>query len=152
MQQLVNRISVDTSILPNHVTVMTWFAFLLNQCARPYQSAVIDEVGYIRGLNFIGERPRHVSKSKPKSYYLDSHRDMFRDGVAAFAFEANRMSDGKVVNRLASMYDHIYVDEVQDMADYDLNVLELLMKSPVAVTVVGDPRQATFATNQSCMW
>src|SRR6266566_8860886 len=99
MQQLVNRISVDTSILPNHVTVMTWFAFLLNQCARPYQSAVIDEVGYIRGLNFIGERPRHVSKSKPKSYYLDSHRDMFRDGVAAFAFEANRMSDGKVVNR-----------------------------------------------------
>lgn len=54
MQQLVNRISAGTGVLPKHVTVLTWFTFLLNQCARPYQSAVLGEVGYLRGLNFVG--------------------------------------------------------------------------------------------------
>jgi DNA helicase II / ATP-dependent DNA helicase PcrA len=35
------------------------------------------------------------------------------------------------------------------MAGYDLELLELLMKSPIAITVVGDPRQATFVTNNA---
>lgn len=149
MQQLLNRLSGGTGVLPSHVTVITWFAFLLNQCARPYQSAVLGDVGYLRGLNFVGAKPKYAAKSKPKQYYLDSNRDMYRDGVAGFAFEANSLSGGKVIDRLADMYDHIYVDEVQDMAGYDLSMLELLMKSSTRVTVVGDPRQATFVTNNA---
>ncbi|MFJ7189700.1 UvrD-helicase domain-containing protein [Streptomyces bacillaris] len=54
-----------------------------------------------------------------------------------------------VVDRLSRMYDHIFIDEIQDMAGYDLELLDLLMNSPIAVTVVGDPRQATFATNNA---
>ncbi|MFE7461027.1 UvrD-helicase domain-containing protein [Streptomyces sp. NPDC057554] len=54
-----------------------------------------------------------------------------------------------VIDRLSRMYDQIYIDEIQDMAGYDLELLDLLMKSPIAVTVVGDPRQATFVTNNA---
>ncbi|MGW3037443.1 UvrD-helicase domain-containing protein [Streptomyces sp. NPDC001178] len=149
MNQLVDRLSAGTGLLPKHVTVMTWFTFLLNQCARPYQSALLGEVGVMRGLNFVGLRPRYIPKANSQRYYLDASGDMFRDGVAAFAYECDQRTGGKVVSRLAEIFDHIYIDEVQDLAGYDLEFLDLLLKSSVAVTVVGDPRQATFATNNA---
>jgi superfamily I DNA/RNA helicase len=149
MNQLVERLSGGTGLLPKHVTVMTWFTFLLNQCARPYQSAVLDDVGVMRGLNFVGERSKFIPKTNVKKYYLDSNGDVFRDAVAAFACEADQRSGGKVVGRLAEIYDHVYIDEVQDLAGYDLEVLDLLLKSSIAMTMVGDPRQATFATNNA---
>jgi superfamily I DNA/RNA helicase len=149
LQQIVSRLSAGTGMLPNHVKVMGWFTFLLNECARPYQSFVLGETGLMEGLNFLGQRSRYIPRSSVKRYYLDSGNAMYRDGVSAFAHEANRLSKGLVVNRLADMYDHIYVDEVQDLAGYDLELLEFLMKSPIAVTVVGDPRQATFVTNNA---
>jgi superfamily I DNA/RNA helicase len=149
LNQLVDRLGAGTGLLPKHVTVMSWFTFLLNQCARPYQSTVLGDVGMMRGLNFRAEQRRYVPKTDAKRYYLDVNRDMYRDAVAAFAVEANLLSGGKVVNRLTEIYDHIYIDEVQDLAGYDLDILDSLLKSPMAVTMVGDPRQATFATNNS---
>lgn len=149
LHQIVSRLSAGSGMLPSHVKVMGWFTFLLNECARPYQSFVLGETGVMEGLNFLGQRSRYIPKSNVKRYYLDSGNAMYRDGVSAFAHEASRLSKGLVVNRLADMYDHIYVDEVQDLAGYDLELLDLLMKSPIAVTVVGDPRQATFATNNA---
>jgi superfamily I DNA/RNA helicase len=47
------------------------------------------------------------------------------------------------------MYDAIYIDELQDLAGYDLDFLDLLFASALATTVVGDPRQPTYRTNQS---
>ncbi len=45
------------------------------------------------------------------------------------------------------MYDHIYVDEVQDLAGHDLELLKLLFKSSTSVLLVGDPRQVTYLTH-----
>lgn len=149
LRQIVERLSAPTGMLPKHVTVLGWFSFLLNECARPYQSAVLGEVGVMRGLDFVGSRPRFAKQSNPRTYYLDKHGAIYRDAVSAFACEANRLSGGKVVDRLSRMFDHIYIDEVQDMAGHDLELIDFLFQSPVAVTVVGDPRQATYATNNS---
>ncbi|MGQ4268600.1 UvrD-helicase domain-containing protein [Nocardiopsis changdeensis] len=147
--QLIERLSAVRGCLPENVTVMGWFSFLINECARPYQSYVLEDVGMIRGLNFVGNRSRYIPKRNPRAYYLDSHKDIYRDGVADFAFQANQKSGGLVVGRLADMFDHIYIDEVQDMAGYDLEIIDLLLKSRIGVTLVGDPRQATFSTNNS---
>jgi len=53
------------------------------------------------------------------------------------------------MRRLSQRFDHIFVDEVQDMAGYDLDVLELMLKAGIQMTLVGDHRQATFRTNQA---
>lgn len=53
------------------------------------------------------------------------------------------------MGRLASMYDHVYVDEVQDLVGYDLDVLDAMFHAPFNVTVVGDPRQHLYATNNA---
>ncbi|MEV7964751.1 UvrD-helicase domain-containing protein [Sphaerisporangium sp. NPDC088356] len=150
LRQLTERLAYSGGgVIPRLVTTMGWYTFLMNQCARPYQSAVLSEAGIMRGLNFVGERPRFASKNNPKFYYLDSNKAVYRNEVAALAVEANRLSGGKVVDRLAAMYDHIYIDEVQDMTGHDLELLDLLLASPIATTLVGDPRQATTPTNNS---
>lgn len=149
LRQLVGRMSMESGVMPSHVTAMGWFTFLLNQCARPYQSSVLGEVGFVRGLNFVGGIPRGIPKSRARKYYFDKRRDMYRDGVSDFSYEANRITKGAVVDRLAAMYDHIYIDEMQDMVGYDLEIIDLLLRSPIGITMVGDPRQFTFSTNDS---
>jgi DNA helicase-2/ATP-dependent DNA helicase PcrA len=47
------------------------------------------------------------------------------------------------------MFSHIFVDEVQDLAAFDIDVLELLIRSPIGVMAVGDIRQATFRTSNA---
>jgi DNA helicase-2/ATP-dependent DNA helicase PcrA len=47
------------------------------------------------------------------------------------------------------MFDEIYIDEVQDLAGYDLDLIELLLESKINLLLVGDNRQATYATNSS---
>lgn len=63
--------------------------------------------------------------------------------------QINKKSQGKVMNRLSRVYSHIFIDEVQDMAGYDLDIIETLMYSDIEVICVGDNKQATFKTNTS---
>jgi DNA helicase-2/ATP-dependent DNA helicase PcrA len=55
------------------------------------------------------------------------------------------------LRRFEQIFDRVYIDESQDLAGYDLELLELLMGSKVAIVLVGDPRQATYSTNSARM-
>jgi len=50
---------------------------------------------------------------------------------------------------LCKIYSHIFIDEVQDLAGYDLELLKLLFKASSNTILVGDPRQGTYSTNSS---
>ncbi|WP_163069612.1 UvrD-helicase domain-containing protein, partial [Acinetobacter baumannii] len=69
------------------------------------------------------------------------------DRASDFAVRCDELTHGQVISRLADMYDEVYVDEVQDLAGYDLDLIERLLRSPIGITLVGDTRQATYATN-----
>lgn len=72
---------------------------------------------------------------------------MYRDGVSDFVVQLNMKTRGTVVRRLERVYTHIFIDEVQDLVGYDLDVLDLLISSNIRLVMVGDPRQHTFSTN-----
>jgi DNA helicase II / ATP-dependent DNA helicase PcrA len=149
LRQLQHRLSAGTGTVPTNIDLMGWFSFLIKHCARPYQSAILDQVGVIEGLNFKGKRSKYQARTDARRFYLDRSYAMYRDTVSDFAVRADEASGGLVIKRLSAIYDHIYVDEVQDMAGYDLDLLELLMDSPIGLTMVGDPRQGTYVTNTS---
>jgi hypothetical protein len=128
------------------VRLVTWYTFLLRDGIRPYQHSVLGDIGLVRGLNFVGQRPRFARKTE-RRYFIDARSDVFRDGLADFACTANANSGGAVIARLESLYDDIYIDEVQDLVGYDLDFLDLLFASAMSVTIVGDPRQHTLATS-----
>ena len=48
--------------------------------------------------------------------------------------------------------DHVFIDEAQDFAGYDLDILKLFLGAQFQLTMAGDYRQATLATNQSAKY
>lgn len=134
--------------IPGNVTVMSWFTFLLRECVRPYQNFVYDK-HRIESIAFVNYRSAlYVKKTNIEKYYL-SGRNIFTDKISEFAILCNQISRGLVVTRLCDMFDEIYIDEVQDLAGYDLDLIELLLESNIDLLLVGDNRQATYATNSS---
>jgi len=145
-RQIIQRIEQQVGTIPPNISIMGWFSFLITQCAKPYQKARIGDALLINGLNFKGSRNRFTKKSE-KRYFLDSNNDMYRDGVSDFVVALNGNTNGAVVRRLENIYTHIFIDEIQDLVGYDLDVLDILMASRIRLTLVGDPRQHTLSTN-----
>lgn len=155
---------LDTvGMIPRNVTVQTWFSFLLKHGVRPYQTVMNPELKGVR----IGFR-LHEGKSGYRFtdrkgvqyywgeadffpyYFADSNGlKIYSDKISRFIFECNRLTDGEVVGRIARVFDHILIDEVQDLAGWDLELLKLMFRSKVRMLMVGDPRQGTYTTNDS---
>jgi DNA helicase-2/ATP-dependent DNA helicase PcrA len=143
-----DRITQIAGAIPSNISIMGWFSFLISQCAKPYQREMTGEPFVIRGLNFIGERPRSARKTELR-YFMDKRNGLYRNAVSDFVCELNSRTGGAVISRIQKVFNHIFVDEVQDLVAFDLDVLDLLMACETGVTLVGDPRQHTYSTNRS---
>lgn len=151
-------IEVNQCIPPN-VTIQTWFSFLLQHGVRPFQGALYD--GCVTGLILIGGRsgmkgttklgvPFYFSEETEfERHYFSKDGKIFSDKIAKFVLRANDRSSGAVLDRLSKIYPHIFIDEVQDLAGFDLELLKLLFASASEILMVGDPRQATLSTNNA---
>jgi DNA helicase II / ATP-dependent DNA helicase PcrA len=128
--------------------VMSWFTFLLQDLVRPYQNYLLSE--RIEGLHFIeGRSAKFAKKTDARRYYTNASHQIYSDKLSEFAIACNAASGGKPIARLRRLYDRIYIDEVQDMAGHDLELIELLLRSGFTLTMVGDPRQSTYSTTNS---
>jgi hypothetical protein len=132
---------------PPHVEVMGWFSFLIDHCIKPYQRALTREPLFLKGLNFEGERSRYARKEEIHRYFFDRSAKIYRNGASDFATLLNEATNGAVIERLEGIYAAIYIDEVQDLVGYDLDLLEILFRSGIRIVVAGDIRQHTLATN-----
>lgn len=133
--------------VPSNVTLSGWFAFLLQHGVRPYQGCVTET--RIAGLHFNQGFSAQYTKETSLAHYLNAQNQIYRDKVSKFALKCDGLSEGRVVRRIAGIFDAIFIDEVQDMAGYDLELIELLMDSAAGVLLVGDPRQGTYSTSDS---
>ena len=124
------------------------YEFLLRELARPYRSVL--HKSRIEGLSWQeGRSVPYIAQAKTATHYFYDDRFIYSDKIAKFVCECDRLSSGKVMKRLAQRFDHIFIDEVQDLAAYDLELIELIMKAGITLTLVGDHRQATFRTNNA---
>ena len=136
-------------VLSKKIEIMTWYRFLLGELIKPYQSVIFD-INEVRSIDFSEAYGIINFKRKgTKERYMNSLRDIRSNVAGELACYIEEKSKGKNIRRIGNIYSHIYIDEVQDMAGYDLNIIELLMKSDISVTCVGDSKQATFKTNNS---
>ena len=146
--ELRSRANQLYSCVPSHLRTATWFGFLLQHFVRPYQRAAYP--GRVRGLAFVnGRSARGIRETDTNRHYFRRPGEMYIDKVSKFACKLIRETGGKPVDRLTQIIDRIYIDEAQDLAGYDLELIERLLESELEVILVGDHRQATFKTNQS---
>jgi superfamily I DNA/RNA helicase len=161
--------------IPENIVVQTWFTFLLKHGVRPFQGVLFDKKinGFLLVNSPSGVRGykkqcpdckkkkivKICSKCKEPYYfgekeYFEKHyftRDLriYSDKLSKFVFRCDEETKGLVIKRISKIYTHIFIDEVQDLAGYDLDLLNLLFKSNTKVLLVGDPRQGTYSTNSS---
>lgn len=135
--------------IPKAFDVMTWFSFLLRECTRPYQRSVYSK-SRVRAIFFPkGRSVKGAPYLETERYYFRNGDEIYSDKISRFVIDCEKNSNGLVTKRLADIYDEIFIDEFQDLAGYDLDLLELFLKSRIRMVIVGDPRQYIYATNHS---
>ncbi len=135
--------------VPRNVTVMTWFEFLLRECARPYQKSKYNEKR-IESLLFVNQQSaKGISETDTARHYFANGELIYSDKMAKFVVECEKSSSNAVTARLGEIYTDVFVDEFQDLAGWDLDVIEMFLRSNIRITLVGDPRQHIYSTNPS---
>ncbi len=149
LNEIRKKIIEINKVIPANITIQSYYSFLLSDGVRPYQNYLYSKKR-INSIAFVnGQSRRYVSKSNIETYFLRDGKDIFTDKISLFVKECNEKSGGAVIHRLENIYNYIYIDEVQDLSGYDLDLIELLFRSKINVTLVGDIRQATYSTNNS---
>ncbi|MBP2558736.1 DNA helicase-2/ATP-dependent DNA helicase PcrA [Neorhizobium galegae] len=135
--------------IPPHLTVGTWYSFVLKHFVRPYQNHLFDPwVSHIR-FERIPLALRKIPKSKTGPFYFGKGTGIWQDRVTDFACRIIEKTNGLPIKRLEAIFQRIYFDEAQDLSGWDLELIEHLLRSKIKITLVGDHRQATFKTNDN---
>lgn len=134
--------------LPDWARLRTWFTFLLEDLVRPYQNCT-GWSARVAGVNQVAGVSAKGVPAKKWHYWFDRANCIYSDKISAFAIRCDEESGGAVLRRLGRLYDRIYIDEVQDVAGPDLDIIERILEAGISVTMVGDPRQGTYSTNMA---
>lgn len=154
--EIIKKFFYLNGCIPENITVKTWFSFLIQHGVKPYQSVIYE--GDVAGLEFAHEKsgvkyhmkdgkPVYWSESEPQYHYFSKNKRIYSDKVSKFVVKADKLSRGLVFKRIEKIYQHIFIDEVQDMAGYDFEVIKLLFSVDSNILLVGDPRQVTYHTH-----
>jgi DNA helicase-2/ATP-dependent DNA helicase PcrA len=147
--EIVDKTYELIGFVPVNLTVSTWYTFLLRHFVRPYQNSLyslcrISEMAFVNQISAKGIGARDIGR-----YYFSGPGRIYSDKVTDFACKVIEKTGGMPIRRLAQIFERIYVDESQDLAGYDLDLIELLMKWGVTTVLVGDPRQAVYSTHSA---
>lgn len=153
----------NLGVIDSNVKIATWYSFVLSDFIKPYQCLLNLKYKYYKKeipcdvpenyIKFIAfyqneDTPRYYNKGHIQ-YFINGAHDIQKNKVSELAYKCNADSSGKVIERLEEIYSHIFFDELQDYAGWDLELLLLLFSSVIPTTCVGDYKQATFRTNNS---
>lgn len=163
-EEIKNKFIGEKGYIPKNITIQTWFSFLLQHGVRPYQSVMHKElhdrkIGFLlvdsgSSTTYKGSNGKTYSFSKEKNffqYYFTSKESLkiCSDTLADFIVSCNKSTNGEVINRISRIYKNIFIDEVQDLAGWELEIIKLLLQSSSNIILAGDPRQVTYLTHHS---
>lgn len=131
----------------NHhgIDVSGWFSFLIGDFVRPYLPFLYPD-RRVRGFDFKSP-PQQRVKNEEWRRYFNNQSEVRKVHLSQLAHRVNEAAAEAPIRRLERIYDRIFIDEVQDLCGWDLEILECLMKSRIPLQMVGDVRQAILVTN-----
>lgn len=140
-EHLRNCILKKFGYYPENIKVLKYFQFLYSFCFRPFYGLSLKA----RGITF--DIPPRWTRYKPgqKVFYKTETGRLYANRVAHFCKE-HCANDIKA--RLEKYYDHLFVDEVQDIAGHDFNLLLSIIPDRCNSLFIGDFFQHTFDTSR----
>lgn len=159
--EIVKKIcELNHGIVPKNIIVKAWFTFLLHDGVKPYQDIICDIK--VSGVELVNKKsgyhytyngiPVYYSETSPREHYFSSQNKIYSDKISKFVDRVDSATYGSILERLEKIYDYIFIDEVQDLAGYDLELLKKLFNSSINIVLVGDPRQVTFHTHNEAKY
>lgn len=142
--------------VPANVVIMTWFSFLITHGVKPFQGGLFEFpvrgmvlVSTPSGIRFYNEKGIGVPwpEQSIEKHYFDPACRVYSDKLSKLVIRCNEKSGGAVIDRISRAFPNVFVDEVQDLAGYDLDILAAIARSSARLLMVGDPRQVTYLTH-----
>jgi DNA helicase-2/ATP-dependent DNA helicase PcrA len=90
-----------------------------------------------------------IPERNTRRHFFSEPKLIYSDKVSKFACRTIERTDGLPLQRFEEVFDRLFIDESQDLAGYDLELVELLLDSDVELLLVADHRQATFSTHSA---
>lgn len=155
--EIRKRIISVNKCVPQNIVIQTWFSFLLQHGVKPFQGHLFDKK--INGLILVNSLSAVKFKTKTgipicykedtefENHYFTKSLKIYSDKLSKFVVKCNEKSEGAVIDRISRLYSNIFIDEVQDLAGYDLEFLKSMFLSKSNLFLVGDPRQVTYLTH-----
>ena len=133
--------------IPANVTIMPWFSLLIRHGIRPYQSYLI--ANRVSGVLLVNKVDRNLMKLKDtnEKKYVTASGNVYSNMISKLPCVLDGLSNGCVFRRMRKIFSYVFVDEIQDFAGYDLEVIRKLHEVGCDITLVGDPRQTTYQTH-----
>ena len=139
LNNLKRRVIEKFGKIPSNVHIYSYFNFLYSFCYKPYL-----HYNYrAKGINY---EPCRNKYAKGYDRYVDSSRRLYSNRIAKLLEVENVLDVFKA--RLEKYFDQILIDEIQDFAGNDFNLLKTIVKSDVKIICVGDFYQHTFDTSR----
>ena len=125
---------------PKNISLMTYFAFVHSFCYSPFLKDRYRTTGIYYGRN----NNRYARNEKR---YITQERRLYSNRIAKFIAE-NKIIDS-VVSRIERYFDDFFIDEIQDFAGHDFDLLsQISIKLECPVLYVGDYFQHTYDTSR----
>lgn len=137
---LRNRVIAKFGKMPLNVHIFTYFSFLYNFCYKPYLS----DVWKAKGICWDDSKINRFASSNTREFYMDSLGRLFHSRIAKLCMQ----SVNDIQNRIEKFYDCFLVDEVQDFASHDFDLLMHILPNRVDSLLVGDYYQHTYDTSR----
>jgi superfamily I DNA/RNA helicase len=143
-QHLKSKIIQKLGKIPDGVRVYSYFTFLYSFCYRP----LCDYEIKCKGINFTQPIPKYaqITKKNTWDHYFDKNRRLFSSRIAKLLIEFNVIPE--VLERIEAFFEAVFVDEIQDFAANDFNLVCQLAEANVDIKLVGDFFQHTFDTSR----
>lgn len=129
--------------VPKNITILSYFTFLYSFCYRPILQLQLETTGII-----FRAPPFSTLKLKRDNfrYYFNSKGSIYHNRLAKLVEIVDAIPG--IIARIERFYDDFFVDEVQDLAGHDFNLLMALANANVEILFVGDFYQHTFDTSR----
>ncbi|WP_340619941.1 UvrD-helicase domain-containing protein [Xenorhabdus siamensis] len=140
--------------------VKGWYSFILEDIVRPYQGCIFPN--RITGINLNSSNPHiknryMISGRKEKNgntynprHFFDAKGQAHTEFISKLACRIITESEADIASRIKSIYQRVYLDETQDLAGWDFDLLKHIVKAKeFEFHAVGDFRQTIYHTSSN---
>ena len=125
VKNIRQRIINTFGYVPQNITLMSYFQFLIRVCYRPFLKDKFRAKGIT--WNMPSQETLKLKRNNPL-FYLTKGRYLYHNRIAKLCLEC---CVNLIKERIEKFYDYFMFDEIQDLGGHDFNLLQAI--TPTAI-------------------